>query len=394
MKPAEVLLLTTDKETATAVKAALQSGSTQGGTHLCRSIVELRSRLAKPDPGASRILAVVDIDRDPQQTLYDLAKTITAHPGILFVVVSREFDEHLVLQAMQAGARHFLRKSAIPTELDAILGRLLLHEPQRTAQMGDVISVFSCSGGCGSTLVAVNLATELRLASRRPVLLMDLDPHYGSAAQYLNVRGKYGIAHMLKRDSAVDRHLVESCVVSAGDGLDVLLSPAAAEADRNVPMNYDHVLKVLDACRETHGYIVVDAPRLPPQTAIDLASVSRVAILVLRLAVRDVAFAKTMVTLLTERGMAADRILIVANQVAKRTALLNAVEVQKGLGIKPLIRIRTDGKKAIRSTNEGRPLAHYARLSGLRRDLRRVAAQVQQWTSNGHPAEEKEHNRV
>lgn len=382
MKPADILLLTTDPETADTVRAAVKSGAVQGTTSVCRTMVELRSRLAKSVDRAHRV-AVIDIDADPKQILYDLGKTIAGDPAIRVVVVSHQFNEQLVLQAMQAGARHFLRKSAVAVELDTVLGRLLLHEPHAPTQMGDIISVFSCSGGCGATTVAVNLAAELRLADERPVLLIDLDPHYGSVAQYLNLEGNYGVAHMLNREDAVDRHLVESSVIQYSEGLDVLLSPAVAEADKNRPMNYDHLLKVLDACRESHGYVVIDAPRLPRQAAMDLGSVSRIAVIVLRLTIRDVKFAKAMVELLTEQGMTPDRILLVANQTGRHGTPVKAAQVQQSLGVDVLVRVRTDWKKALRSTNFGQPLAHSARLSGLRRDLRKVARQVQQWTSNG-----------
>ena len=382
MEFANLLVLTTEEETVTAVKAAVKTGISPGAVSICKNLVELRSRLSK---GAeTRSIALVDIDEDPQQTLFELTKTIAANPNTPFIVISQEFSEKQVLQAMQVGARHFLRKNAIALELDTVLGRLLLHEPTTTTQMGDVISVFSCSGGCGATTTAVNVAAELRLACDRPVLLIDLDPHYGSVAQYLSVRGKFGIAHILNREGTIDRHLVESSVIQSMEGLDVLLSPAAAEADRHQPMNYGNLLRVLDAGRESHGYVVVDAPRLPFQAASDLASVTRVAIIVLRLTIRDVAYAQSLITTLTEQGMAPDRILVLANQAKKRGGLLNAVELRTALGGKPLFRVRADWRKAMKSVNRGQPLARSARLSGVRRDFRMVARRVQEWTSNGH----------
>ena len=383
MRPADVLLLTTDVETVAAVRAVMQSGSVQGKMSVCKGITEFRACLAKPAADRTRAIAIVDVDSDPQQILCDLAKTNTARPGMVSVVTSREFEEQLVLEAMQAGARHFLRKSAIATELDTVLEKLLVNESQAKTQAGNVISVFSCSGGCGATTVAVNLAAELRLASQRPVLLVDLDPHYGSAAQYLSVKGEYGVAQMLNREGAIDRHLVESSVVQVSENLDVLLSPAVAEADRHQPMNYDHLCQVLEACCESHRYVVVDAPRLPQQAAVDLASVSRAAVIVMRLTVRDVTFAKGMIAQMKQKDMAPDHVLIVANQFDKRGALLNAVEVQRVLGVKPLFRVRTDLKRAIRSNHYGKPLAQFAPFSGLRRDFRRVARRVGQWTSNG-----------
>jgi pilus assembly protein CpaE len=348
----------------------------------CKSMVELRSRLAQGEK--TRTAALVDIDEDPAHTLFELTKTITAHPETPFVVVSYEFDEKRVLQAMQAGARHFLRKSAIGPELDAVLGRLLLREPPRTTRVGDVVTVFSCSGGCGATTTAVNVAAELRLAGREPVLLVDLDPHYGSVASYLGVEGKFGIANILNRGGAIDRHLVESTVVPFQEGLDVLLSPAAATADQHKPMDYDHLLHALDACRESHRYVVLDAPRLPHQALLDLASVTRVAVIVLRLTIRDVAYAKKLIALLTEQGMTPDRILVLANQAQrKRAGLLSAVEIRHALGGSPLFRVRADARRALKSANRGQPLAQSARLSGLRRDLRLVARRVREGTLNG-----------
>jgi pilus assembly protein CpaE len=384
MKPADVLVLTRDEETAAAVEGAAKSGSLRLSATVCRSIPEVRSHLALASNGKRRGIAIIDIDDNRQQVLYDLGKTVTAHPGMLFVVVSREFNETLVLQAMQAGARHFLRKSAIPTELDAVLGRLLLTESQAPTKVGDVISVLSCSGGCGATTVAVNLAAELRLASTKPVLVVDLDSYYGPVGHHLGVGGSYGIAHILNRQGPIDRHLIDSSVVHFAEGLDVMLSPAAADADRDQPMKYEHLPKVLDACRESYSYVIVDAPRLPREAIAGLATASRVVVIVLRPTIRDAAFAKSMVASLTEAGPISDRILALVNQVGKPSGLLNMVEIRKVLAVDTMLPVRTDWRKAIISVNRGQPLAHFARWSGMRRDLRRVANQVMQWTSNGH----------
>jgi len=384
MDSAEVLLLTTEKETARTVQKVVGSASGGATVEVCKSIAELRSRVTRPGAAKTRRIAIVDIDANPQQILYELIKTITMNPNVVFVVVSQEFTERLVLQAMQAGARHFLRKGTIETELLPVLDRLLLHESHGRTHLGNIVTVFSCSGGCGATTVAVNLAAELRETPEQAALLIDLDPHYGSVAHYLNVSGKYGIAHLLDRDGVVDRHLIESSVVPVDERLDALLSPAAASADTLVPMNYANLLKTLDACRETHDYVVVDAPRLPPHALADLAAATSVAVVVLRLTVRDVAFARRLIPALIDHGMTPERILALANQTGRRGPLLKPAEVEKILMPTPLVCVRNDVKRAIRSINRGLAMAHFARRSGLRRDFRRIAAQVQKWTTNGH----------
>jgi pilus assembly protein CpaE len=383
MGPADVLLLTQDKEVAAAVHEVLETGSVHGTASVCRNLPELKTRLANPPDGIEGSVAVVDIDIEPQRILFELGRVVAVNPNTRFVVVSKEFDERLILQAMQAGARHFLRKSAISAELSTVLERLLAHGAETSRQLGEVISVFGCSGGCGATLAAINLANELRLATAKPVLIVDLDNHYGSVATYLGIGGKYGIAHVLNREGTIDRDLIESSTVSVAPGFDVLLSPAVAQSDAGLPMNYDNLLRVLDVCRESHRYVFVDAPRVPRQVTADLASVSRLAVLVLQLTVRDVAFARSLVAFLAERGMARDKILALANRVRRRGPLLRVVDTQRAIGIKPLYRVRSDWQKALKSVNQGQPLANIARRSGLRRDLCKIAAQVQRWTSNG-----------
>jgi len=383
MGPADLLLLTQEKEIAAAVHAVLESGPVRGAASVCKNLAELKARLSNPAAGIQCSIAVVDIDVEPQRTLFELARVVAVNPTTRFVVLSKEFDERLVLQAMQAGARHFLRKSAIDAELSTVLERLLAHSAATSKRLGEVISVFGCSGGCGATTMTVNLANELRLATEQSVLIVDLDAHYGSVATYLGVGGKYGIAHVLNREGTVDRDLIESSTVSVTPGFDVLLSPAVAQADSGLPMNYDNLLRVLDVCRESHKYVFVDASRVPWQVTADLSSVSRLAVLVLQLTVRDVAFARSMVDFLTERGMSRDKILALANRVKRRGPLLRVVDTQRAIGIKPLYCVRSDWHKAVKSVNQGQPLASSARRSGLRRDLCKIVARVQEWTSNG-----------
>jgi len=383
VKETDILLLTKDKGTLDAAQSALQSGAFRGSAGVCQDMVELKNYLAKPGARQRSSVVVIDIDTDPDHVLYELGKIAFGNPQIRFIVLSREFSEKLVLQAMQAGARHFLRKSSIAAELDKVIEHLLVQDNEPILQLGDVISVFSCSGGSGATTVAVNLAMELRLNTSKSVLLVDLDPHYGSVASYLGLTGNYGIAHILNREGQIDRHLVQSVGVSYMEGLDVLLSPVVAEADKAQSLNYRNLLKALTACRESHRYVVVDAPRLPAQAITDMASVGRVAIIVFQLTVRDVAYANSLIKSLTEGGMPREQIVPLANRVRHRGPLLKLEDSQRAIGSNSLVRIRSDWTKAMKSVNHGQPLAHIAKRSRLRRDFRKLAARIQRLTSNG-----------
>jgi pilus assembly protein CpaE len=383
MNSAHVLVLTQESQTLAAVRSVLQSRSLLATARTCDTMLDLRTQLAQKGTNGQPRIAVVDIDRDPEQTLSELSRVSTAYPHTWFVVLAGEFDERRVLRAMQAGARHFLRKSSVATELDQVLEHLLVQRSQTAQRLGSVISVLSCSGGCGATTVAVNLANELRLAAGQRVLVVDLDAHYGAVASYLGIKGRYGISHVLGRPGAIDRHLIESTAATYCEGLEVLLSPAVAEADADVPLDHDHLLTALEACRESYDYVVVDAPRVSREVLRGLASVSRVNVIVLQLTVRDVACAGATISFLADQGIGRERILPLANRVRRRGPLLGLEDGRRAIGAHALHPIRSDWAKAAKSVNRGQPLSDVAQRCGLRRDYRRLAAKIRQCTSNG-----------
>ncbi len=382
MKSADVLLLTQEDQTIADVRSVLESRALAEGASICGTLMDLRTELSRTMNGRSHI-AMVDIDQDPEHMLSELSRITMMHPHLWLIVLSKEFNERCVLHAMQAGARHFLRKSAITAELDQVLEHLLAQRPEAATASGTILSIFPCSGGCGATTVAINLANELRLALAKRVLIVDLDTHYGATASYLGLKGRYGIGHVLGRQGPIDRHLIESTAATYCEGFDVLLSPAAAEADRGVNLNYANLPATLEACREAYDYVLVDAPRAPREIMTDLASVSRMNLIVLQLTVRDVAFAGSLISFLTDQGIPRERILALANRVRRRGPLLRIEDGQRAIGVHTLHPIRSDWAKAVRSVNRGQPLADVANRSRLRRDYQRLADAIQQCMSNG-----------
>jgi len=382
-KSLDIVLLTTDKETAAAIRAAVQPLAEKTTVSVCKDLSGFRTHLARSAADAGAVVAVVDIDEDARRLLFDLSRVVTAFPTMRPVVVSEQFNEDLVLQAMQAGARHFLRKGSIASELGAVLSSLLAHEVEGPSHMGRVISVFSCGGGCGATTVAVNLAHELHAGESNSILIVDLDEHYGSVAQYLGVSGNYGIGHVLGRQGTIDKHLIETSVVRAANGVDVLLSPATATADMSQPLEYENLLRVLDACRESHDYVIIDAPRIPRRVMAELASVSWVAVVVFQLMVRDITLAKSIVGFLTAQEMDREHILPLANRVRRRGPMLRLEDSRRAIGSESFYFVRNQWRKAVKSLNHGQPLGIVARYSGLRRDYRKIAGQLKRWNRNG-----------
>lgn len=385
MKSADALvLMTKEKETAAAIRAALESGSVTVAPDLCDTMMELRTRLSKAVAGDEYKVAIVDIDANAEHALFELSKVVATYPHTRFIVISKDFSEKLVLHAMQIGARHFLRKSSIAAELGKVLEHLLVQGSRGPERLGSILSVFSCSGGCGATMAAINIANELRLAHNKRVLVVDLDQHYGSVSTYLAVKGEYGVGHILTRQGAVDSHVVQSTAISYCDGFDVLLSPVSASSDVGITLDFAHLPAVLEACREAYDYTVIDAPRIPQSVVADLASISRVGVVVFQLTVRDVGYASSLISFLAEHGIPRERIVPLANRARRRGPLLKLEDSQRAIGASSLYPIRSSWAKAMKSVNRGLPLADVARRSGLRRDYRRLADQIYRCAFNGN----------
>jgi pilus assembly protein CpaE len=222
----------------------------------------------------------------------------------------------------------------------------------------------------------VNLANELRLLCSQSVLIIDLDEHYGTAASHLGLSGRYGISHVLSRPDAIDGHLIQTGAVSFTQGLDVLLSPAVACEDAMLAMQWENLGRAVDASRHRYRYVVVDAPRLSRGTMADLATTSHIVLVVFQLTVRDISFAKSTIAFLRDQGVAPASILPVANRVKRRGQIVKLREGKDAIGTESLCSIRDDWRKAVRSMNQGRPLAEVAQHSRLRRDFYRLATKI------------------
>lgn len=365
--------MTAEEATKDTIKSVLDNSGHVRLAGVCRDVPELRSYLLKRKVQA----VVVDIDPDPPRILRELGTVLVMYPETYFAVVCSHFTREMVLLAMQAGARHFLEKKTLASELAKEL-QLLVHENRKK---GDglsslVISVFSAGGGCGATTVAVNLASELKLLSPRPVLAIDLDCFYGTMSTYLGIKSQYGIADVLARNDLIDEHLIKSSAFAYMEDFHVLVSPAGIETPQVTSLRFENMARVLEACRQAYAYTVVDAPRLPESTAIELAGLSDVILVVFQLTVKDVHFTRTIVSSLTKAGIASERILPLANRVKKRGPLVRLEDSKKAVGLTSCHAIRNDWRKAMKSVNRGHPLSQVAARSGLRSDFRKLAAKV------------------
>ncbi len=378
MAARRVLLLTNELATASAVAAGLGTGGKLAPEDVCRDFSALSDRLQQSGAPA----ALVDIDSPG--TLATLDSLVRRFTDTRFVVLANAMDNQRLLEAMQIGARHYLLKDAIASELSGVLHRIC---PNGTSERhGAVFTILSAGGGCGATTLAVNLANELQLSMAADraarTLIVDLDTSYGSVGPYLGVDGEYGILDLLDRSGPLDGNLIETSSLAYGDGLHALVSASQARLGEPASLDPARLAAAVGACAGAYAAVVVDAPRVGLAAATELVRASDATLLLFQLTVKDIRTARRMLSALAPGGATGTPggrtggITPVVTRYNKRAAMITLAEAREALGHSELATLPDDYSAAGKSLNLGKLLADVAPRSDLRREIQQLAARL------------------
>ncbi len=381
-----ILLVTQDDKTVKAVNGVVEQTPGMMLADTRQGISDLNAHLSDGQPA----VLLVDIDPAPPAILSKLEPIANRFPEKKIVVLSSSRNQELILRAMHAGARHFLRKKTIDTELVPVIRQLMPKGGEKPKKTGSIIAVYSTGGGCGATTVAVNLANELRMASSETVLMIDLDNYYGTLATYLGITGEYGIQDVLAYKGPIDKELIESSSQRYMKNFHVLAIHDTQNSSKTLALDSGRLVDAVNACRENYRYTVIDAPRLEEKVRLELARLSELVVVVFQVTVKDVRYARSMMASLVKAGMPPKKIIPMANRFQRRGLLMRIEDVKKSLGVDDICSVRSDWRKTTSSINQGKPLADVAPWSGLRRDFQKFAAHIEEQISNSNGKKAKE----
>lgn len=326
----------------------------------------------------SNVSAVlVDIDPRPAEMLGELQQLAERAGGAEFFVVASVVQSDLVLQAMRVGARDFLEKRSLSSTLPGLLSRLSVPATSNGEAHHAVVSVFSASGGCGATAIAINLAQELHHATGSSVLLIDLERYYGGvAAQLSDLSAEFGVADVLENSERIDVHLIKSTAVPYRNKWHTLLNPSATAPTSARQLNLNHLGGAIRSAKRGFTYTIVDAPRVEPETAAFLAKSSMVNLLVLEANVIDVRSARSQIDMLVANGVDSKTILPVVNRFRRGKRLLAIEKVKKALQTDEIVLLTNDFKSVSSSMSLGKTLSETAPRSAVRKEICKLARAI------------------
>ena len=311
--------------------------------------------LAHPSTAESDAL-IVDL-RDEPALPPALATFKRHHPSVGVIIVSRQLEPTLMLEAMRAGVTEWLSEPLTASAVTAAIERVLNQRVVKAAT-GEVFAFIGAKGGVGTTTAAVNVASALRALPTHKALLIDLHLSHGDAALFLGVEPKFSVADALENIHRLDDAFFRGMVTHTKSGADLL-----ASSDRQPgPVDVEHVKQLIDFAAQHYPYVCLDVPR-SDVTMLDALELTTHILVFANQELATVRRAGPLVLALRQR-YGKDRVSIVMTRFDKE-AEIHREDVERVTGASVRHIIPSDYRLALGSLNKGQPMViqNHSRLA-------------------------------
>ncbi len=305
---------------------------------------------------------VVIVEMTPDlAALRDFAQEIAndaPHAAISAVFRPELFDgdtneSALIIDAMRAGVKDFLRRPISSAELaDLLLRHRRDDEEIESKTQGRVMSFVSNKGGVGKSTLSVN--TAVGLAQRHPgrVLLIDASLQMGVAASMLDVTPRVTLTDVAAERSRLDVTMLRQMVTTHESGLHLLAAPA--DAVEAIQVDDEVISRIITLARRSYDYVVVDTFPLFDRVVVAVLDLSDLTYVVVENVVPTVQGAVKMLQVLEHIGFPESRRRVVLNRMTSITGGLSATDVAERLNCEIHCALPYD-KNVIAAANIGRP---------------------------------------
>lgn len=241
-----------------------------------------------------------------------------------------------------------------------------------SARSGNVIALQGVLGGVGTTMVATQLAQIW--ASEKKVLLIDLDLQRGNAALYMNLKPRLSIGDLIEADDRLDAEFLKMVLERHQSGASVISSPNDMTAmDAITPEFID---RLLDVATQNFDLVLIDLPGIWMDWTAMAIQKSDVLLLISQLTVSGVQQARRQLDVAEANGLG-DRVRVVMNRmVAGLFGKYDLSEAEAALRSKVHFGLANDFPTVSAAQDEGRSLAQIKMKSRIEKDLRGIAAQL------------------
>lgn len=316
---------------------------------------DLRSGFALAHQTHPAIL-VIDLAQPMDDALSAAAQFKMENPECAIFVSTDSMDSEVLLRALRAGAQEVLRRPLDRGALREAVERVSrsLAKKSGSGAVRGIITVFGNKGGSGVTTLATNIAISLRTITRREIALVDLDVQSGDAAFLLGLSPTRSLSDVMSA-ARLDSASVQSALIKHESGLYVLSQPE--QLDRVDGLTGHQVGAVLDILSGMFDFVVVDAPHLFNDLALEIFDHSSTIVLVCEPNIPSVRAARRSLEIFHRLNflVTPDRVRLVVNRLAESSAI-GRDQIEETLGVPVFASIINDYASVSMAINVGKPL--------------------------------------
>jgi pilus assembly protein CpaE len=361
----DILLLSSSESRASAIAALL------GASDIGHSL-RTQAGAAKHLMGHAALIRKADllIVEDGSLEFADLAaieQLINQTAHLTCMLIAPALSTNMLMAAMRAGVRHVL---SWPIDTHEFTQELLHVANQKTANLrrsGRVMSFAAGKGGCGTTLIAANLAYALATVRDKRVLMIDLNQQFADASLHLSDKAPPATLNDLcAKIERLDVALFEACVARVHPNLDLLAG--AGDPVKAGELRAPHLQRVLTLVRDQYDAVIVDIGQSINPLSIQALDQSESICVALLQTIPHLYAGRRLLDIFGQLGYPAGKTRLIVNHYDKRAQIgLGAIE--RALGTKPVHLLPSDAKSAAQAVNQGLPLLSVAKDGALTRSL-------------------------
>ncbi len=328
--------------------------------------VDSAATALRDDHSGPRLFIVHVPDQFLLPKLRQLVGVFPGHP--VMALVDTLNDPSVLLGAMRSGAAQVVPLPIQPDDFKAAM-ECIAQQYGHTSAQNQAICVSGVTGGCGATVLAVNLANEIAAVHGRHVILSELSLQIGKLAAYLDINPEHTTFDLLNDGERVDPQMVQRALTHVADRLDVLVGEYRAITP--VQASAASVIRLVDYCRSLAGVALFDVPCTYDDMYFETLAIADQVVLVGEQKIPSIRTLKLVCEALS-RIDGARKLHIIINRYDPRMPGFGADRLKALLEVPDILTVCNDYASVMASINHGRPLRQEAPRSPALADLNRV----------------------
>jgi len=284
------------------------------------------------------------------------------------LVMAQAMDENLYRRMMAAGVGELLMA---PLQKDRTMEAIRNAFDGKTSQRQNdaaasneekrrIIVVTGARGGCGRTMVAVNLSCAIAKATERVspgsnnVVLADFNVRASDAATFLDIRPQRILADITASAGGVDREMIESLLENHDSGV-TLLSASSSESDGGQELTRGIIVSALAVLRSRFKYSVVDVGVTGAEVSNVVLDFCDTILMVVGMDLPRLRAARLYLDQLLEANFPREKIQIVLNDIQPDSKSILTAQAETILEATVAARLPHGGPVVLASVNLGQP---------------------------------------